>query len=224
MEHFTYFFILFLIFAVPFVASLALINYHQLYRQWKALVLSLSLVSFIFIIWDMIVTARGHWRFNPLKVTDLSFFNLPLEEVLFFFTTGFSMLFVYELVKKLPHATKSYQLQPIRLALATMMLLVAIINLSREYTALVFFLSATLLLYKYFKNDPVTNSKGYLIYLSLGFLLFFIFNFLLTSIPVVLYGQIHMTNIRVLTIPLEDFIYNYILLTAFVLIYEKFKK
>ncbi|MBN2093639.1 hypothetical protein JW964_28725, partial [candidate division KSB1 bacterium] len=61
-------------------------------------------------------------------------------------------------------------------------------------------------------------------YLILLTLLMLIFNGYLTARPVVLYDPAYQLNLRIFTIPVEDFVYGYshILLTT--IIYEKVKR
>jgi len=54
--------------------------------------------------------------------------------------------------------------------------------------------------------------------------LFFVFNYLLTSIPIVIYNPYAITNIRILTIPIEDFFYNFSMLFLYLFFYLKSKK
>jgi hypothetical protein len=59
---------------------------------------------------------------------------------------------------------------------------------------------------------------------------FIIFNYLLTSIPIVSYnanaiwGADGLWNGRFFTIPLEDFFYNFSMLSFYLLVYQVFKK
>lgn len=61
--------------------------------------LSILLPFIIFVLWDMLVTARGHWTFNANYTVGTKIFNLPIEEVLFFVIIPFCGLFTWESVK-----------------------------------------------------------------------------------------------------------------------------
>lgn len=223
MEQFTYLIINLLIFTVPFLLSVVYRKHHPLYQNWKALILSITTVAGFFIFWDVIATSRGHWGFNPSKHLGISIINLPLEEVLFFITTGFSMLLVYEAIKaKWPSQTQ-IDWQVWKIVAATVLICFGLIYRSQEYTLLVSSLAAMMLSYDFIKKPSCLCCNHYYIYLSTGFILFVIFNTMLTAIPVVMYGTHQITNVRIITIPIEDFIYNYLLLTSYVLAYEFFK-
>jgi len=81
---------------VPLVASF----YPSLkfYEHIRALLLSITLVLFIFGLWDVYATYRGHWYFNPASVWNVRIINLPLEEVLFFIVIPFCSIFTWEIV------------------------------------------------------------------------------------------------------------------------------
>jgi lycopene cyclase domain-containing protein len=53
---------------------------------------------------------------------------------------------------------------------------------------------------------------------------FFIVNGLLTSLPVVMYNATSNIGIRIWTIPIEDFIYNFFMLLLIATVYESLKK
>jgi lycopene cyclase domain-containing protein len=69
------------------------------YKYPIRLVLSLIIPLVIFAAWDVIVTARGHWSFNPDYTIGFKILNLPVEEVLFFIIIPFCGLFTWECVK-----------------------------------------------------------------------------------------------------------------------------
>jgi lycopene cyclase domain-containing protein len=52
-----------------------------------------------FLVWDVIATQRGHWRFNEEYIVGWKILNLPLEEVLFFFVVPFSCSFLWSVIK-----------------------------------------------------------------------------------------------------------------------------
>ncbi len=69
---------------------------------WKypaRLLTAIGIPFIIFTAWDVIVTSRGHWSFNPAYVAGMKIFNLPVEEVLFFIVIPFCGLFTWESVK-----------------------------------------------------------------------------------------------------------------------------
>ncbi|MCX7878666.1 MAG: lycopene cyclase domain-containing protein [Ignavibacteria bacterium] len=92
-----YFIVLICCIIVPLMKSFSReINF---YRNPASLVISIALPFFIFILWDIYATSRGHWDFNPDYITGYRIYNLPIEEVLFFIVIPFCGLFTWEVVK-----------------------------------------------------------------------------------------------------------------------------
>lgn len=92
-----YFIVLAVSLAAPLVLSFS--KKMDFYKYPSRLVLSILLPFIIFTIWDIFVTARGHWSFNPLYTIGFKIFGLPIEEILFFIIIPFCGLFTWESVK-----------------------------------------------------------------------------------------------------------------------------
>jgi lycopene cyclase domain-containing protein len=92
-----YFLVLAVSLAAPLVLSFS--KKMDFYKYPARLGISLLLPFVLFFIWDVLVTSRGHWSFNPLYITGLKILNLPVEEVLFFLVIPFCGLFTWESVK-----------------------------------------------------------------------------------------------------------------------------
>lgn len=67
-----------------------------IYRHWRALAGSISLVAVFFGIWDAYAVWRGHWYFSPEGVWRFRILGLPLEEILFFVVIPFCCIFTWE--------------------------------------------------------------------------------------------------------------------------------
>ena len=191
--------------------------------KMKAVLVSTLVVDVIFIPWDIIATARGHWDFNPEHVSTFSFFGLPPGEVLFFITVPYACLFMYETVltymKKItiPYSYFFYLIP------AVFCLAGAAYFYDREYSLVVLIGSAGI-----FSLSPLmckNSLKDLRFFLTLGvfLVLFMVFNGILTSLPIVTYGEQFNMNVRIFTIPLEDFFYNFTMLVLSVLVYDRAK-
>ena len=78
-----------------------------------------------------------------------------------------------------------------------------------------FFLIIALLI-----DRPLIKSKQYWIWLAICYVPFLIINTVLTALPVVEYNSKAIWGFRVGTIPLEDFFYNYAMLSYYLLVYR----
>ncbi|MFN6039186.1 MAG: lycopene cyclase domain-containing protein, partial [Bacteroidota bacterium] len=66
------------------------------YKKWKPLFLAISIMMIIFIPWDILKTDHGVWGFNQDYICGIYFFNLPIEECLFFVCIPYACIFIYE--------------------------------------------------------------------------------------------------------------------------------
>jgi lycopene cyclase domain-containing protein len=181
----------------------------------KSVALSTLIVSTVYIIWDVFATSRGHWSFNSDYLVGLSFLGLPLEEILFFITVPFSCLFAYEaLVYFLKDARMPLpdKLLPI---IGVAIALLSIAFFRNEYTFLALLSVGLSILAVSMLDRTFFSSRLYWAYIAVTFMLFFIFNFLLTSLPIVEYSDLATTGLRVTTIPIEDFMFNFSMLTLY---------
>jgi lycopene cyclase domain-containing protein len=75
----------------------------RLFRRLRSLAGSVLVSTVVYGLWDVIVTSRGHWRFNPEYTLGPALLGLPVEEWLFFVVIGFVSVFTYEaVIKRLP--------------------------------------------------------------------------------------------------------------------------
>ena len=192
----------------------------KFYKNYNNLTFSMFSVGVPFLIWDIIAENKGDWMFNNKFICGLKIFNLPIEEILFFITVPYSIMFLYE--------TFIYYLTPKKISFnrnylflfAIIFLITAIIYYQQNYTFTVFlFLSILLLLVNISKLNFIKNQ--YLIYfIFFTFVPFFAVNYFLTSLPVVLYNSKAILGIRITTIPLEDFFYSLCLIIGYLFTYE----
>jgi lycopene beta-cyclase len=68
----------------------------RFYRQIKPLLQTMASVCLVYWVWDVIVTARGHWSFNPLYTMGWTVLGMPAEEWLFFVVIAFVSIFTLE--------------------------------------------------------------------------------------------------------------------------------
>ena len=199
----------------------------QFYKKWKALFPALLIPALLFIIWDSLFTAQGVWGFNEQYLTGIKLYNLPLEEVLFFFCIPYCCVFSYEVLN---YFFKQDLLGKYARYGATILayMLVAIAfqysDLSYTFYTAIFTL-AFLLLHLVILKKPYWSR---LVFAYLVILIpFFIMNGILTGTglenPVVWYNDAENLGIRLLSIPIEDSIYGFLLIGANVTIFETVK-
>jgi lycopene cyclase domain-containing protein len=194
------------------------------YRRLPALGLSIAVVSSCYLLWDILVTARGEWSFNGKYLTGVQILNVPLEEVLFFITVPYSCLFIYEVVR---YATKSTKLRlpaSVIIALILALIVASLAFYPQGYTAKALASCGFFLMVAFLLDRPLLESKQYWIWLAICYVPFLIINTVLTALPVVEYNSKAIWGLRFGTIPLEDFFYNYAMLSFYLLVYRIARK
>ena len=207
-------------FIVPFLFS-----FHprlQFYKKWKSLAKAILIMMAVFIPWDILFTQNGFWGFNEAYTSGYSFLDLPIEEWLFFICIPYACLFThYSILTLFPKLSISkIAVEIIYVTLISILIVTLWYYYDRWYT-LVNFLYGIIVLgltYNYRRQLLQTFFLTYLVIL----IPFFIVNGVLTGTgiedQVVWYNNAENLGLRMLTIPVEDVIYNLgMLLTVFVL-------
>jgi len=225
MKPFSYLLINLFSVLVPFLFS-----FHpslRFYKTWSALFPAIAISAGLFIAWDVLYTHLGVWGFNGEYLTGIYLFNLPLEEILFFICIPYASVFTYAslkvLIKKDVLAAVAY---PISYGLSVGLLIMGLLSVPKLYTSVTFLLSGLFLLYLILKLKPDYLGYYYLSYAIVFAGPFLLVNGLLTGSflenTVVWYDNSQNLGLRVFTIPVEDFIYGFLLILLNVVLYESF--
>lgn len=221
MEY-TYLLINFFTILIPFVFSFhPKLNFH---KTWHAFFPAVILTGIIFIAGDIYFTHLGIWGFNEQYLTGLNIFNLPVEEVLFFFCIPYACVFTFHCLNLFIEKSFSKTLEEkITFSFILLSIIIALVNLQYIYTATTFLSLAFLLAISSYVLKITWLIKCYLIYAIL-LLPFLVVNGLLTGTglenPVVWYNENEFMGIRILTIPMEDIFYGLELILLNLLIYR----
>ncbi|AKU17133.1 lycopene cyclase domain-containing protein [Luteipulveratus mongoliensis] len=68
-------------------------------RRWRRLLLTLVLAAGPFLVWDLLATHAGHWRFDSAQTLPARVLGIPLEEVGFFVVIPLAAILTYEAVQ-----------------------------------------------------------------------------------------------------------------------------
>lgn len=185
-------------------------------KQWRSVLPAMLITAIIFILWDEWFTRMGIWGFNSKYLSGIYVFNLPLEEVLFFFCIPYACVFTYYALNYLIHKDHfAFIHRWITLVLIIVLLVAGSINLHRWYTGVTFVLTAIFLLLIFLWSKPEYMGRFYLSFLVI-LIPFFIVNGVLTGYfidePVVWYNDAENLGIRIGTIPVEDIVYALLLM------------
>lgn len=212
-------------FIVPFLFS-----FHpaiRFYRHWSGALPAILFSAIPFLVWDSYFTTLGVWGFNKEYLSGIYLYNLPLEEVLFFFCIPYSCLFTYYCFSRL--SKKQYFLKAakwITSILAVTLMIAGFLFINRQYTASTFISLLILLVLLQYAGKVKWLHHFYFTYLVL-LIPFTIVNGILTGYgldkPVVWYNNAENTGLRMGTIPVEDIFYGMMLILLNVSVFEYFK-
>lgn len=226
MTHYTYLLIDFLSVIVCFIFSFdKRIRFNVYFGPFLK---AAALVAAPFIAWDIWFTAKGIWWFNGDYTIGLNLLGLPVEEWLFFFCIPFSCVFTFFCLDRFTRINPGGRVNAAVSWLAILVCFpVAIIYHDRWYPFVTALTTGIAVLYLHFVARAAWIGKASLAYIILmpGF---FLVNGLLTGTalasPVVNYNPAQILNIRLLTIPVEDFVYGYALFVLNIHFFQLFSK
>lgn len=215
---FTYLLINFFTILIPFIYSFD--KRIRFYKKWKAFAVANLLTSIFFLVWDYFKTKNGVWGFNDEFIIGVKFFGLPLEEYLFFLTVPYACVFIYESVSLLiKNVLIADGWQLIFYSISFISFFTSFLFLDKIYTCSVLFFLGLILPIAVHELSKEKFDK-LLITFFISLIPMFLVNGLLTGLPVVVYNNTENLSIRVGTIPVEDFVYNAILLSMTITLFE----
>ncbi len=197
------------------------------YRSWKYLFLSIAIMMLLFIPWDVWFTHIGVWGFNADYLTGINIFNLPIEEVLFFVVVPYACVFIYACLNSYIQKDILRKIwRPFGVTVSIVLGIVAVCYYDQLYTAITFGLTSIFLLI-HVVNNTRWFSRFLLAYL-VSLIPFLLVNGILTGSgieeQIVWYNPNHILNIRIGTIPIEDSVYNLLMLGLTIQSLEFFRK
>ncbi|MEX2513414.1 MAG: lycopene cyclase domain-containing protein [Cyclobacteriaceae bacterium] len=199
----------------------------EYYKKWYALWPAIALTALVYVIWDHWFTVAGVWWFNSDYILGIYLFQLPLEEIMFFFVVPFACIFIYEVLIYFVKRDWFKPLgKPFIFFMIPLLLVLGFIHLDKLYTSFNFIFTAIVIFvhFLFFKDRFMGRfMMGYLVTL----VPFLLVNGVLTGTwldaPIVNYDNAENLSIRIGTVPIEDGVYLLGLLLLNISIYEKIK-
>ena len=192
----------------------------KFYKKVPYVLQSLAFISTAYIIWDVIATARGDWAFSADHLIGFYILGLPLEEILFFITVPYACIFIFETVsfyvkEKIFNINSKLFLIP-----AVLFVLLGVFFYNQNYTFTVSIFTTAFFIGAFLFYKSLLVSRNFWITMLISFLPFLIVNYFLTSIPIVTYNDAAFSAKRFITIPYEDFLYSFSMISLWILFYE----
>lgn len=206
--------------AILLTSALLAIRFNVKPLHIKRLAKCYLLVSLPFVLWDMWALSRGHWSFNTMYTLDKYLFNIAVEEVLFFITVPLICLIVFLIIlRSNKHSTTSMKAHLPIIMIGLFAGYLMIISPALSYTQVVGVVGLTFCGMLLVMRPKVLYLQAFWSYQIILLVMFILANTFLTSLPIIIYSQEAIVGFRIGTIPLEDFLYNFVLNSSFVLLY-----
>lgn len=193
------------------------------YKEWKYFLLAMLPTSIAYIIWDIIATHTGVWKFNNVFLLGNYIGNLPVEEYIFFIVVPYACLFIYACLKAyFPNLTHKPAHNAITATVIVLCVVAQLSAMGHAYTWSTFgLLGITFITLQAFR---FTGHFTYLIAAwAIALIPMAFVNGILTGNPVLIYDDTENLGIRIGTIPFEDFFYNLLYMTWMISLYEWLK-
>jgi lycopene cyclase domain-containing protein len=196
------------------------------YKSWKFLFPAILIMAVFFISKDMVFAAYGIWSFNDDYLLGFRLLGLPVEEWMFFAVVPYASVFIYAcLLAYLPSDPLKIFHRPFLFGLSIILFVTGAVNYNKIYTSVIFIIASSLILYNLYKRQQWLSM--FLLSYFVTIIPFLIVNGILTGSfipePIVSYNPVHNLGIRIFTIPVEDTIYNLVMLMITVQLMEWFK-
>lgn len=213
-------------FIIPFLYSFE--NRMRYINRWKSVFPAIIITAIFFIIWDVFFTKMGVWSFNPRYHSGISFFDLPIEEWLFFICIPYSSIFIHfafqHFFPKVSLSKKTVKI--IYLLLVIILVPTLLLNLDKWYTAVNYSFLLLILSIAYWRFPSILQT--FFITFLIILIPFSLVNGILTGSfidePVVIYNNAENLGIRLGTIPIEDIGYAFSMLLMSLLLIKKFEE
>jgi lycopene cyclase domain-containing protein len=191
--------------------------------RWPAVLITSIIVAVPYVAWDSFMTIRRAWEFSPRFAGNFRLLWLPPGELLFFLVVPFSCIFIFEVVSSyLPRkVARPWQLPWI--SAGVLLALSAFLFPGRLYTQAVAIASGAFLALSAIVSPSMLASRSFWLALGACYVPFLAANGILTALPVVTYSSWAILGPRAVSIPLEDFFYNFSYLGFTFLVYGFFR-
>ncbi len=172
-----------------------------------SLIVPSLIVTFVFSETGVFFAGTKVWIFNPAYLLGISYRQLPLEMYLFYFTSTFAGLGIYNYLNaKFPkNDLQKYSLSLSHLLLG-IMVAILFFGYTKWYTATTFVLLFLLMLYIEYKNQLRFMYRFYRAFL-VCLIPFYISFGLLCNLPVISYNAAETIDVNLFKIPFENHFY-----------------
>lgn len=182
---------------------------------------AIFITGFMFLLWDIRFTEVGIWSYDPDYTIGLFHKSLPIEQWLVYFVFPFAALLVYEIIKtRLRSLDFNNVFTAVSLLLVVAFAIVAYLFRVRIYTFFSFLFTTIYLAYTIFRKQFKPNLTRFFLTYFIVLVPYFILNWFLTWNLAIEYHQEQVLNVWIGMVPVENFVYLFLLLLINITVYE----
>ncbi|MFN8280042.1 MAG: lycopene cyclase domain-containing protein [Saprospiraceae bacterium] len=179
---------------------------------------SIFLGSIIFLYWDWKFTDLGIWGFNANYTMEDRWFGLPLEECFWFPVIGFCSIYIYVILRKVDLNKKLWNLVLMIWLLANVVLVIFYSEyLYTSFAAWAAIFVSVLAYWSGMKDEMTYFIRSFAVTLIPMVIFDGLLTGMMTGQAVVMYNPSEFSNFRLVSIPVEDFIFGYAFLLTIAL-------
>lgn len=210
------------------------------YKRWKGFWLANLITLTFFIVWDAIFASMQIWSFNDTYLLGPRILGLPFEEWLFFICVPYACVFLYDTFRAyIPRYPFQRWGKPALVIVGVLSLFLLFTYPLRLYTSFTAGFTLIAVIWLWLRKSswmgwfafayliviiPFIMANGLLT--GLDFWKYPVFNTEVNAIAdqIVWYDNAHNLRIRVFSIPVDDFLYGFLLLAMNTALYEYFNQ
>ncbi len=192
-------------------------------RRWPAALASAALVAVPYLAWDSLMSMHGAWGFADRWAGTLRLLWLPPGEYAFFLSVPFACLFVHEVVRSYVPEKAARTTRLPWFIMAAAIGAAAFLVRGRLYTSTVLAATALFFVSAATVAPAALSRRSFWLSILVSYAPFLLANGLLTGLPVVTYSREAILGPRIISIPVEDFLYSFSLLGFNLLAYRIFR-
>lgn len=182
---------------------------------------AIFITGFMFLLWDIRFTEVGIWSYDTDFTIGIFHKSLPIEQWLVYLVFPVTALLVYEIMKT---RFRTLDLNTVFTAVALLLVIVlavfAYLFRVRIYTFFSFLFTTIYLAYTIFRKQFKPNLTYFFLTYLIILIPYFILNWILTWNLAIEYHQEQVLNVWIGMIPIENFVYLFLLLLINITVYE----
>lgn len=219
LKNFIFLGILILIFFVPVFYTIT--NKNGFRNKLRYGMPAIFITGFMFLLWDIRFTEVGIWSYDADFTIGLFHKSLPLEQWLVYLIFPYTALLIYEIMKTRFRSLDFNSIfTAVSLLLVVALAVVAYLFRVRIYTFFSFLFTTIYLAYTIFRKQFKPHLTHFFLTYLIILIPYFILNWILTWNLAIEYHQEQVLNVWVGMIPVENFVYLFLLLLINITVYE----